>query len=151
MSALDDKPFPKAPLAAAITLVFASLLVVGGARMGLVGSPQAAAPSAAALRTADLRFEDRPDGGVIVTATDGPEQVIEPATGGFVRGVVRSLVRDRKARGICKGPAFRLTEWSDGRLTLEDMATRRSLNLNAFGPDNRQAFKDMLASTGTGA
>jgi tripartite-type tricarboxylate transporter receptor subunit TctC len=31
MSALDDKPFPKAPLAAAITLVFASLLVVGGA------------------------------------------------------------------------------------------------------------------------
>ena len=39
MSALDDKPFPKAPLIAAFLLVGASLVVVGGTRLGLIGSP----------------------------------------------------------------------------------------------------------------
>ena len=79
-----------------------------------------------------------------MTAVGGRTQVIPPATGGFVRGVVRGMVRDRKSRGIGQEPVFRLTEWSDGRLTLEDTATRRSFNLNAFGPDNRQAFETML-------
>ncbi|WP_426027654.1 photosynthetic complex assembly protein PuhC [Brevundimonas sp. TWP2-3-4b2] len=147
MSALDDKPFPRTPLIAAILLVVASLVVVGGSRAGLLGSPanRASAETAVtATATADLRFEDQVDGGVIVTAVGGRTQVIPPATGGFVRGVVRGMVRDRKSRGIGQEPVFRLTEWSDGRLTLEDTATRRSFNLNAFGPDNRQAFETML-------
>lgn len=145
MSALDDKPFPRTPLIAAILLVVASLVVVGGSRAGLLSSP-ASRPTAeaTATATADLRFEDQVDGGVIVTAVGGRTQVIPPATGGFVRGVVRGMVRDRKSRGIGQEPVFRLTEWSDGRLTLEDTATRRSFNLNAFGPDNRQAFETML-------
>ena len=145
MSALDDKPFPRTPLIAAILLVVASLVVVGGSRAGLLGSPaDRASAEATATATADLRFQDQDDGGVIVTAVGGRTQVIPPATGGFVRGVVRGMVRDRKSRGIGQEPVFRLTEWSDGRLTLEDTATRRSFNLNAFGPDNRQAFETML-------
>ncbi len=145
MSALDDKPFPRTPLIAAILLVVASLVVVGGSRAGLLGSPVSrASAEATATATADLRFQDQVDGGVIVTAVGGRTQVIPPATGGFVRGVVRGMVRDRKSRGIGQEPVFRLTEWSDGRLTLEDTATRRSFNLNAFGPDNRQAFETML-------
>lgn len=145
MSALDDKPFPRTPLIAAILLVVASLVVVGGSRAGLLDSPaNRASAEATAMATADLRFQDQVDGGVIVTAVGGRTQVIPPATGGFVRGVVRGMVRDRKSRGIGQEPVFRLTEWSDGRLTLEDTATRRSFNLNAFGPDNRQAFETML-------
>jgi putative photosynthetic complex assembly protein len=45
---------------------------------------------------------------------------------------------------------FRLTHWSDGRLTLEDAATGRRIELESFGPTNMQAFASLLAA-GKGA
>jgi putative photosynthetic complex assembly protein len=148
MSNLDDKPFPRGPLIGAGLLVAVSLASVTAARVGLLPGPERAAAvavAAAPTATRDLRFADREDGAVLVqTVGGGAPMVIDPGSGGFVRGVVRGLARERRARGVGQDPAFRLTEWSDGRLTLEDPATGRRLSLDGFGPTNRQAFIDLL-------
>ena len=147
MSALDDKPFPKAPLIAAFLLVGASRVVVGGTRLGLIGSPaMVEAPRVAEVaRAEDLRFYDLPDGAVRVVAAGETDRMIPVASGGFVRGVLRSLVRDRTGQGMGPEQPFRVTEWSDGAVTIQDMATGRILNLNAFGPTNRLDFVNLIA------
>jgi putative photosynthetic complex assembly protein len=156
MSALDAEPFPKIPLIAAITLVGASLAVVGGSSLGLLYSPAAeasqaeAASDAVATRSRDLRFFDQPDGSVRVKIIGAPDHLIERDSGGFVRGIMRGLTRERAIRGVGRDPVFRLTEWSDGSLTIEDTGTGRSLNLSAYGPTNRLAFEAMLQPKATG-
>ena len=144
MSALDDKPFPKAPLIAAFLLVGASLLVVGGTRLGLMSAPAMTqeARVAEVARTGDLRFYDLPDGAVRVVAEGEADRVIPVASGGFVRGVLRSLVRDRRAQELGAKLIVR---------TVEDMATGRVLNLNAFGPTNRLDFVNLIAPVGQAA
>ena len=156
MSALDDKPFPKAPLIGAFMLVGASLLMVGAARLGLIETPASAAASAAQTTaspviTRDMRFHDLADGGIRVEVVGQPDQAVAPGTGGFLRGVLRSMVRDRKSQGLGAEAAFRITEWSDGAVTIEDLATRHVLTLNAFGPTNRQAFIDLMRPSETQA
>ncbi len=147
MSALDDKPFPKAPLVGALAMVVACLVMVGAARLGLIETPASAAPTpitASAVVSRDMQFFDQADGGIRVAVVGQPDRSIEPATGGFLRGVLRSMVRERRAQGLGAGAAFRFTEWSDGTVTVEDLATRHVLTLNAFGSTNRQAVLDLM-------
>ncbi|MES2859957.1 MAG: photosynthetic complex assembly protein PuhC [Pseudomonadota bacterium] len=152
MSAVHDEQMPKLPLYAAIGLVAASLLLVGGQRMGLIGSPHVAeARQATATLTHDLRFFDEADGAVRVAVVGGADRVIPTASGGFVRGVLRSLVRERRAQGLGSEQPFRVTQWSDGAVTIQDMATGRTLNLNAFGPTNRLDFVKLISPAGTSA
>lgn len=150
MSVVLDSQMPRLPLIAAITLICGSLVVVGAQRIGLVGSPPAAeASQATATLSQDLRFFDQPDGAVRVVVEGGADRVIPTASGGFVRGVLRSLVRERRARGIGSEQAFRVTEWSDGAVTIQDLATGRTLNLNAFGPTNRMDFVALISPEGS--
>ena len=151
MFVADENRFPRAALMSAALLVVVSLGAVSAARLGLVGAPERPAPvvSASPEVSRDLRFFDRADGAVVVKpAKGGAPIIVAPGTGGFLRGVVRGLARDRKARGIDAGPVFRLTEWSDGKLTLEDTATGQRLDLNGFGPTNREAFAVILRAPG---
>jgi putative photosynthetic complex assembly protein len=98
----------------------------------------------------DLRFEDRADGAVLVyDSGDGSlAYTIEPGTNGFVRGVLRGLVRDRRADHIGSTPPFRLTRWANGRLSLDDPSTGRHVDLEVFGPTNAAAFADILVASG---
>jgi putative photosynthetic complex assembly protein len=88
-----------------------------------------------------LRFEDRPNGDVAVM--DGKSTVeITRYVGeqGFVRGILRTLSRERMRRGIGSGPTFELIGHTDGRLTLLDPATGHRINLESFGPTNMASF-----------
>ena len=88
-----------------------------------------------------LRFEDRPNGDVAVM--DGQSAVeIRRYAGeqGFVRGILRTLSRERMRRGIGSGPTFELIGHTDGRLTLLDPATGQRINLESFGPTNMASF-----------
>ena len=96
------------------------------------------------IRSRDLSFFDREDGGVLVKVSGAPDHLIQRDSGGFVRGIMRGLTRERTIRGVGREPVFRLTEWSDGSLTIQDTGTGRSLNLSAYGPTNRLAFETML-------
>jgi putative photosynthetic complex assembly protein len=156
MSDPFTRPFPRGALLGAGALLGLSLLLVTGSRINGVGATRM--PEAAIVSTLDLRFADREDGAVVATAaSDGRIVAIyDPGTNGFVRGVMRGLARDRRRDGIGAEPPFRLTRWTDGRMSLTDLATGVNINLEVFGPTNAAAFAQLFgaselpATAGTG-
>jgi len=134
-------------LIAAISLVFIALALTTASRVSQILRPAPLdAPSAAPASSIDLVFLDEPDGSIQVRRSDdrGLVQLIKPATGGFVRGVMRGFARDRMLRGVGATPPFELARSRSGQLTLTDMATGRVTVLEAFGSTNRAAFASML-------
>jgi len=69
-------------------------------------------------------------------------------SGGFIRGVMRGLARERRMHGIGSVPPFELTLWQDGSLSLHDTATGRDVELGGFGNDNRVVFMELLDGAG---
>jgi putative photosynthetic complex assembly protein len=144
----DRALLPKGALIGAAALVILSLSMAGIAR--LTGYQPARPAPSAVVESRDLRFVDRSDGAVLIYAVDGdqPVDILAPGTNGFVRGVLRGLVRERRADQIGAAPPFRLTRWADGRLSLDDPSTGRHVDLEVFGPTNAGAFADILIASG---
>jgi putative photosynthetic complex assembly protein len=141
-----DRRFPRAALIGAAMLVgFAMAAAIAG-RFANVGTLKE--PTAAALESRDLRFEDRGDGAVLVYDVDSSRQVavLAPGTNVFVRGALRGLARARRMEDVGPEPAFRLTHWGDGRLTIADPTTNRQIDLGAFGITNARAFAVLLTA-----
>lgn len=138
-----DRPLPSASLLGAAALILSSVLLVSLARQADVGITRLAASTPVATRL--LRFEDRTDGSVQVLDTDGATvAVIAPGSNGFLRSVLRGLARERRRSSIDATPPFKLTRWADGRLSLDDPATGRHVDLEVFGPTNAAAFAGLL-------
>jgi putative photosynthetic complex assembly protein len=149
MSALDTEPFPKFALISASALVGLSLIATTAVRLSRTLAPEAPATSAAAsasVASLDLRFKDQPDGSIRITraSDDGLAGTVHPGEGGFIRGVMRGLARDRISRHIGAEPPFRLSLAQDGDLSLLDTATGRLIDLESFGEGNRASFFDLL-------
>jgi putative photosynthetic complex assembly protein len=147
MPSTPGKQLPRAALLGAGSLVVGSLLLVGLARLTSYSPAQPDASSI--VERKDLRFEDRSDGAVLIYSSPHDELVdtLPPGTNGFVRGVLRGLVRERRADRIGAAPPFRLTRWADGRLSLDDPSTGRHVDLEVFGPANAGAFADILIAS----
>jgi putative photosynthetic complex assembly protein len=140
-----SQPFPRGPLLGAAALIGASLLLATVGRVADVGRTTLAPSTVVAAY--DLRFVDRPDGSVAVSFAEGlPVGNLESGTNGFARGVLRSLARERKREGVGHEPPFRLTRWSDGRLSLDDPSTGEHVDIEVFGPTNAAAFADLWRS-----
>jgi putative photosynthetic complex assembly protein len=77
-----------------------------------------------------------------------PISVIAPGTNGFLRATMRGLARQRLREDEGADTPFRLTEWADGRLTLEDPATGRRIEMEAFGETNEAVFARLLTASG---
>ena len=142
---------PRTALLAVAALLAATLVLVATARTSGGAGPtleQEERDGAAVATEAALRFEDRADGAVVVrrAADDAVVLVLQPGTHGFVRGVMRGFARDRRSRGLHSGPPFLLTRWRDGRLTLSDTATGRSIDLLAFGSTQTASFAAILGA-----
>ncbi len=140
--------FPRPPLLGALALICFALLAAAAGRLSAGGPEQ---PVSTAISERSLRFEDRADGAVVVydaraNPTDANAHPIDVATGqnGFLRGTLRGFARARRAAGIGDAAPFTLTAWADGRLTLEDSATGRHADLEAFGADNVAVFARFL-------
>lgn len=104
-------------------------------------------PTVPPAASRDLRFEDRADGAVTVRDAAGTTVAILPPGGdGFIRGALRGLSRERRRMEADLDTPFRLTDWTDGRLTLEDRVTGRSVDLRAFGATNAAAFARLLTA-----
>jgi putative photosynthetic complex assembly protein len=134
--------FPRWVLLCAGGVVAFSLISVGLVRITGNGPDQRPAP---AVQERQLRFEDRPDGSIAIT--DGRTgQVVASVQGeqGFVRGALRALTRERKARGLGSDLSFQLMVRADGGLTLFDPATSKRVDLEAFGPTNADNFAKLL-------
>lgn len=142
-----DQRYEKVPLPfliAAGGLIALTLGLIGLAR--LTGYGEAMVPETQAVAMRDLRFADRPNGAVAVYAEPGARLIteVEPGAGGFLRGTLRALVRERRQRGLTDDAPFRLARAADGTLILGDPATGRRIVLGAFGPTNAGVFAGLL-------
>ncbi len=146
MSKDQTTPFPRNVLIILGSVMLFSILVAGfGRAMGHSDS----APAAAPLSVRELVFHDSPDGSILVYDVKdaaAPIDVVAPATNGFLRATMRGLARQRLRQDADHDVPFRLTRWADGRLTLEDPATGRRVEMEAFGIDNEKVFAALLTA-----
>jgi putative photosynthetic complex assembly protein len=151
MSEHHDHRFqvPRGALIGAAVLIGLTIAAVGAMRIAGI-EPTARVPEPeSAIASKALRFEDRPDGAVVIVEADrdGRERIVrilEPGGGGFVRGVLRSLARERRAQGVGPEQPFVLTLQANGELFLEDASTDQRIYLQAFGPSNVESFRSLL-------
>jgi putative photosynthetic complex assembly protein len=137
-------PFPRGTLLLAAIAVLSS---IGLAAAGRITGAADSAPRGTAVMSRDLLFKDMPNGGVAVFDAGAPMRLIEivpPETNGFLRAAVRGLAQQRLRQDANVQVPFRLTEWADGRLTLEDPTDGRRIEMEAFGITNEQAFARLL-------
>jgi len=136
--------FPRAPLIGLFALVGLSLAAAVAGRMTNTGTVETTGSMVAAR---DLRFDDGADGSVIITdGQDGSPVQVLTGENGFIRGTLRGLARTRRSEDIGSEGSFHLASWSDGRLTLDDPATGRHLELQAFGSTNTEVFARLLTA-----
>lgn len=134
-----NRTFPQAPLigVAALLAMTIGMAFIGGTR---------APDRATVVSQRALIFEDRADGAVTVrdaTATV-PFAVLEPGTNGFIRSALRGMARERLRDAYGPETPFRLVSWNDGRLTLDDPATGRRIDIKAFGHTQAESFAHLL-------
>lgn len=155
MSAVTT-PLSRAPLLAMAAVAVLSVAgtaafrkappTAGVATTRVTEADGAARREAAAVQWRTLRFNDTADHGIAIhdAATGRPLDTLYGEQG-FVRGVLRTLTRERRIQGVSDSvAAFELAVGTDGRLTLRDPATGLSLDLIAFGPTNAGAFARLL-------
>ena len=148
-----ENTVPRPALIAAGVLVGFSLLMTAAVQIGwlersAVPSAERAEAAVSPLEQRSLLFADGADGSVVITEASTGEEVgmiaADSEQGGFIRGVLRGLARERRMHDVGSGPPFTLTLWQDGSMSLVDDATGRSVELGAFGPDTRAAFAVLL-------
>jgi putative photosynthetic complex assembly protein len=139
--------FPRLPLTAIILLVLASVGGVTAARLAGV-SPHIVMHTDQPTQTRLLRFEDRSDGSVVVidATTSADIAIAAPGTNGFLRGMLRGLMRSRKLREISFTEPFRLERYANGQTVLVDTAVHKDISLDAFGPTNAAVFAAFLST-----
>jgi putative photosynthetic complex assembly protein len=139
-----DRRFPRGTLIAAAALVAFAMAAATAASVGGIGVTRIAESEPASIR--NLLFQDLPGGGVAVidAANNETITVLAPGNDGFVRIVLRGLVRERLRQANDRQTPFRLTRWADGRLSVEDPTTGRSVDLGAFGAVNAASFSRLM-------
>ena len=144
----QSKGMPKEVLIVAAVLIVVVIIGAGTARLS--GFGRAAQPAAEVVQSLVLRFDDEPDGSVLVRRGGDGATIyrVAPETNGFMRQTLRGLVRDRRRSGLGDETPFVLTHWNDDRLTLEDPATGRRLELESFGETNAGAFARLFQASG---
>lgn len=143
---LNCDNFPKRSLIAIGVMLLVTLVSVAAVSITRQNAGTEATAFGNAVIARTLHFEDRSDGGIAVldAATGAEVAQVSPGTNGFLRSTLRGLARERKLRGLGAAPPFVLALRSDGRLTIDDPATGRHVDLNAFGATNAAVFRHFL-------
>jgi putative photosynthetic complex assembly protein len=105
--------------------------------------PEAQPQAAEVLRDRWIVLEGHDAKAVTVRDPDGA--VIEDmAHGGFVTVIQNGLATERKKHGVDPLRPVRIVEYANGRLAVEDPDTGWSVELYAFGGENKAAFERLL-------
>jgi putative photosynthetic complex assembly protein len=132
------------------TAMLAALALAGWGRLTGSGDPAAGLAPVAAERLIAFRhdaFVGPGSGGpvAVVAAEDGRRLLDLPEGGeGFIRGLHRALMHERKRHGVSPEAPFRLSRRQDGRYVLEDLALNRVLALESYGHSNVEAMARLL-------
>ena len=146
-AAMSNSP-PRPLMLAAVAMAILAIATAAGAR--LTGAGHMTVPATPIELVRDFRFDDAPDGSVVVLASAAgvPEREVARLRTGelmFVRSTVRALARGRRLNQATEAAApFRVTRYENGRVTLDDPATGAHLELASFGPTNQAAFETLL-------
>lgn len=154
----DEITVHKVPLFLMGGIIAISLALTASVTMGLfpkqsVPSEARAAAGIGAAQERTLRFFDEEDGTVRIEDGATGEVLARHGVGegGFIRATVRSLVHQRRIRGIGPEVPFTLTRWENDTLTLADPVTGRSVEVSSFGPDNRAVYANLLPAAPEGS
>lgn len=145
----EGRPFPRGVLIGAAVLI--AFVISAAALVRLTGVGGVEMPFAPVVEARELVFEDL-DGGVTMVTLPGPEGadrdavlgLMESGSDGFAMGVMRGMVRDRKARELPLGAPYQLALLEDGRLVFRDPSVGTEIDLRAFGPTNMASFARLL-------
>lgn len=143
-AAASANAFPRLPLYSAIALITFSIAAAAFGRITDIGTVRVTRANPVAIR--DIAFQERANDVLIVADATSRETLatIPSDQDGFIRGVLRGLVRGRMLRQADGNAPYRLILWDDRRLTLSDTATGQRIDLLAFGPTNARAFVRFL-------
>ena len=102
--------------------------------------------AAASVSSAALLLVDGPGGRIDVLEAQTESTLAQYGSGeaSFLRGILRSLVRERRIRDLEPGGVFELNLLDNGSLVISDPETQYWMALEAFGVDNRQVFVTLL-------
>lgn len=145
MSDLHDRPVPKGALIAIASVVVFTILAVGIAR--LTGFDPRQATLSPEIASLDLRFDEVESGELLVWGPD--DTLIERVPvgeDGFIRGLLRTLHRERRMHGVDLDGPYRLSLREGGYYLLLDPSTDFTVDLRAFGPDNKAALARFMAN-----
>ena len=149
MSEMANQPFPRGALVGGALMVGLSLALAAIVRIS--GADISSMPPARPAMVRSLQFMDAPDGAVLVFDADSHQQIqaLPPGTNGFVRATMRNFARERRSNSVGPALPFKLIASQDGRLVLEDPATGRHIDLEAFGQTNAGVFAGFLDTVPT--
>lgn len=142
--AFEGRPFPKGVLIAVAALIGFTIIMIGIAR--ITGYMMSQEPVTAEVLSRDLSFVEQDDGtmSVIDVGTGELVQTLPPGSEGFIRGMLRSLARQRAGYQVPLSDPFHLAIRENGSLTLEDPVTGMLLDLRAYGETNEAAFAALM-------
>ena len=106
------------------------------------------------LEKTSLIFKDDTNGDILIEVSkdklnnmESQPQMRLSGEQGFLRGTIRALARERKARNLSHEIPFDLELHQDGRLSIKDPLTNSFIALEAFGPDNVDVFVKIFAQS----
>jgi putative photosynthetic complex assembly protein len=138
----DREMVPRILLRAMFALVLVALALTGYAVA--TNRPLEGVPAAGAIvQERTIRLVG--GGAQAVTVLDADGTVIaDMAHGGFVTVIQNGLQTERRKHGIDPALPVHLRRYDNGRLAVEDPLTGWSVELYAFGGDNKAAFERLL-------
>ncbi|MEM7026599.1 MAG: photosynthetic complex assembly protein PuhC [Pseudomonadota bacterium] len=139
-----DNPIPKGMIyAAGILIVFTILIATFSKHTGM---GRTVLDFSVVVQDRDLFFEDQSDGSILIISADSNEiiKTLHSGEGGFIRGVMRGLVRERRSFRAGPETPFKVQEHADGRYSILDPVTQRQIDLQPFGTININAFAELL-------
>jgi putative photosynthetic complex assembly protein len=140
----NAKVFPRWFLLGAAGLMISTMLFAFVARQTDKGALRLSrAPDVAQLM---IRFDEQADGSVLVRrqADDAVLEVLPRDGSTFLRGVLRSLHRERAMKRVERGAPFLLARRPDARHAIIDPVTGSRIELDGFGPSHSAAMARLM-------
>ena len=148
LKALADRPsteremIPRALLWAMLALALSAVAITGFSV--LTNRPHTGTPLAGkVVAERDLILEGKSAQAVIVYDKDGTLLADMPH-GGFITVIQNAMQRARTVARVEGNPPIRIVQYDNGRLVAEDPSTGASIELYAFGSDNKAAVERLM-------
>jgi putative photosynthetic complex assembly protein len=144
MTDSENSPFPRWFLIGAFGLVFSAMLFAFVARQTDIGALRVnRTPDIAQLT---IRFDEQADGSVLVRrqADDAVLEILPRDGSTFLRGVLRSLHRERAMKHVERGAPFVIARRAGSRHALLDPLTGSRIEMDGFGPSHSLAISQLM-------